>query len=207
MTTKILDKFEANGIELRLADMRYGLSDLAPQVDVIITDPPYGKEYLWVYEELGLLAKNILKPEGMLAVMTGHLWMREYLEAISKYLPYRHMAAYLQPGASSIIWGMRLRISWKPILIFGSKSKFIKNDVFKSKKQTKKHHPWEQSVEGFEQIVYHLSRPGELVVDPFMGTGTTAIACLRLGRKFIGTEIDPETYQIAVDRLKKEVEN
>ena len=48
--------------------------------------------------------------------------------------------------------------------------------------------------------------PGMTVCDPFMGSGTTGIACVRQGRKFIGVERDPEYYAIAVERIRREIE-
>jgi len=44
----------------------------------------------------------------------------------------------------------------------------------------------------------------DTILDPFMGSGTTGVAALRLGRKFIGIEIDETYFQIAVDRISKE---
>lgn len=43
--------------------------------------------------------------------------------------------------------------------------------------------------------------PGHIVFDPFMGSGTTAIACMKMGRRFIGAELDPETFEASVKRL------
>jgi DNA modification methylase len=45
---------------------------------------------------------------------------------------------------------------------------------------------------------------GATVLDPYMGSGTTGIACIRTGRKFIGIEIDPTHFQTACDRIKRE---
>lgn len=52
-------------------------------------------------------------------------------------------------------------------------------------------------------IVRDYSRPGDLVCDPFSGGGTTALACSSLGRRFVGAEIDPETFAKAQKRLSK----
>jgi DNA modification methylase len=49
--------------------------------------------------------------------------------------------------------------------------------------------------------VAYLSEPGETVLDPFMGSGTTGIAAAKLGRRFIGIERDPEYFQIACRRI------
>jgi site-specific DNA-methyltransferase (adenine-specific) len=65
-------------------------------------------------------------------------------------------------------------------------------------------HPWQQSEEVFLELVWRFSRPGGLVLDPFAGSGTTGVACLRLGRRFIGCEINPETAAVARARLAEE---
>jgi|GEM_PF-2626402 DNA modification methylase len=46
--------------------------------------------------------------------------------------------------------------------------------------------------------------PGDVVLDPFIGSGTTAVACVRLGRRYIGFEWNPEYVQVARERLEKE---
>ena len=48
--------------------------------------------------------------------------------------------------------------------------------------------------------------PELTVIDPYMGSGTTGIACVRQGRKFIGVERDPKYYAIAVERIRREIE-
>lgn len=48
-----------------------------------------------------------------------------------------------------------------------------------------------------------LTDPGETICDPFMGSGTTGIACIKLGRKFTGIEIDPHYFDIACRRIEK----
>jgi site-specific DNA-methyltransferase (adenine-specific) len=52
-------------------------------------------------------------------------------------------------------------------------------------------------------IVKDYSRPSDLIVDPFAGSGTTLIAAAIEGRRAIGAECDPETYAKAVKRIKK----
>jgi DNA modification methylase len=62
-------------------------------------------------------------------------------------------------------------------------------------------HPTEKPVELMERLILASSLPGELVMDPFMGSGSTGVAAMRLGRKFIGMEIDDEYYTRAVTRI------
>lgn len=70
-------------------------------------------------------------------------------------------------------------------------------------KQTK--HPTEKPLALIELIVAVSSNAGDLVVDPFMGSGTTAVACQRLGRNFLGFEIKPEYIKMAEERLNRDV--
>lgn len=63
-------------------------------------------------------------------------------------------------------------------------------------------HPTEKPVALMEEYVRNSSAPGQMVLDPFMGSGTTGVACLRLGRKFIGIEIHEPFFDMAVSRLR-----
>lgn len=67
-----------------------------------------------------------------------------------------------------------------------------------SKAKTK--HPCQMPLEVMKNIVAMLPIDS-IVFDPFMGSGTTALACIELGYDFIGCEIDPEYYEIAKERI------
>ena len=62
-------------------------------------------------------------------------------------------------------------------------------------------HPTEKPLSVFEGLVEVLSNEGCLVLDPFLGSGTTAVACEKLNRRWIGIEINPEYCEIAKQRL------
>lgn len=63
-------------------------------------------------------------------------------------------------------------------------------------------HPMPRRLEHVKWLVNWFSGPDEIVVDPFLGSGTTAIACAALGRKFIGVEIEPRFFDLACERLE-----
>lgn len=63
------------------------------------------------------------------------------------------------------------------------------------------YHPTEKSLEITEQLIKWCSNKGDVILDPFMGSGTTAVACKQLGRHYIGFEINPEYCKIAKKRL------
>jgi site-specific DNA-methyltransferase (adenine-specific) len=66
-------------------------------------------------------------------------------------------------------------------------------------------HPTEKPPELAAHFIRLHSRPDELVVDPFMGGGSSGIAAVRLGRRFIGVELDPKHYLDAVESIKEEL--
>ncbi len=65
-------------------------------------------------------------------------------------------------------------------------------------------HPNEKPVSLLMKLVTLVSRRDELVVDPFAGSGSTGVAALRLGRRFIGVEVDPDHFALACERLRAE---
>lgn len=64
-------------------------------------------------------------------------------------------------------------------------------------------HPTQKPLGVMEWCVNHLPAEAQTVLDPFMGSGTTLVACARLGRKGIGIERDPEYFEIACARVQK----
>lgn len=66
-------------------------------------------------------------------------------------------------------------------------------------------HPTEKPVPLFQRWIELTTAPGDLVLDPFMGSGTAAVAALRAGRRFIGIEKDPRWFAAALARVQAEV--
>ncbi len=65
-------------------------------------------------------------------------------------------------------------------------------------------HPTEKPIGLMLELVDLFTDPGETVLDPFAGSGTTGVACLRLGRQFIGIEKDPAYFALCCERLRAE---
>lgn len=78
------------------------------------------------------------------------------------------------------------------------------NRVFHFPVVTKKEHPTQKPVELMARLIRLSSPEGGTVLDPFLGSGTTAVAAQRLGRKYIGIEKNQRFYRIAENRLKEE---
>jgi len=67
----------------------------------------------------------------------------------------------------------------------------------------KKQHPTQKPVELMEWCIGHLPKDTETILDPFMGSGTTLVACAKLGRSGIGIELDEDYFNIACERVEK----
>jgi len=66
-------------------------------------------------------------------------------------------------------------------------------------------HPTEKPVALMKHYLTNSTQPGEVVIDPFMGTGTTGVAAIRAGRRFIGIERDPRWFEVARQRIDEEI--
>ena len=73
--------------------------------------------------------------------------------------------------------------------------------IVAGKEKTK--HPTQKPIKLMEEIILRHSNENDIVLDPFMGSGSTGVACKNLDRKFIGIELDEEYFKIAKDRIEK----
>lgn len=179
----------------------------AESIDAIITDPPYPREYLPLYGILAQEAARVLKPGGSLLAMAGQSYLPTVLKLMAVHLRYHWTLAYLTPGGQSPqIWPRKVNAFWKPVLWF-VKGDYVgtwKGDVIKSNvnDNDKRFHDWGQSESGMARLVEKFTEPGQIILDPFVGGGTVAVVCERLGRQFIGIDIEQEQIDITLGRLR-----
>jgi ParB family chromosome partitioning protein len=199
------------GCRLVTATAQDLIGEIEPgSVDLILTDPPYGADALPAYDELGRLGAHALTPNGSLLVMVGQMHLIEVLEALSAHLDYRWVLAYLVPsGGSPIVPTVQRKVNswWKPILWF-TRPEYdgeCHGDLINSGPKTKTHHEWEQDVAGMARLIELFSVEGQLVGDPFAGTGTTGVAAQRRGRRFIGGDEDADRIILSTGRLHEEL--
>lgn len=179
-----------------------GLEDST--IDTIITDPPYSAESIPLYGALAEQAARVLKPGGSLLVMCGQLYQFEFQEQMRPHLNYQWMLAYLTPGGQSPqIWPKKVNTFWKPVLWFvkGEYQGDWQGDVIKSDMNDKRFHHWGQSESGTSRLVERFSQEGDLILDPFLGGGTTGLVSIQLGRRFIGIDKDENSIRTSKDRI------
>ncbi len=167
--------------------------------DLFLTDPPYDKDSIGLYGKLAELAQRKLKPGGLCAVMCGQLFFDQVFAQMTKHLDYYWLCGVggNEGTRSTLILNRRMLNVLRPVLIFAKRP--LKQMARSSRpfmldwiigEGDKQHHTWGQGLKQFRYLVEHLSEPGQLCVDPFVGGGTVPVACVSTGRRYIGTEID-----------------
>ncbi len=206
--SKAWDDAEPATADLRVGDFREVLSDLDGSVDLILTDPPYPREYLPLYSDLAVFAAKALKDGGVLAVMCGQSWLPEVMAALtSGPLEYRWTLAYLTPGGQSVqVWPRRVNCFWKPVVVLtkGPTGDRWMGDVAKSSvnDNDKRFDEWGQSESGMADLLKRLAEPGMTVCDPFLGGGTTAVVATTMGCPFVGCDIEKADVDGVTERLR-----
>ena len=97
---------------------------------------------------------------------------------------------------------------WTPIAFYGKdvfSGKGSRPDAFVDYKPKREgyDHPCEKPLSVMKWALERFTNEGDTILDPFMGSGTTGVACVQTGRNFIGIEIDPTYFAIAERRIKE----
>jgi DNA modification methylase len=198
----------AEGVVLHLGDCREILPTLG-KVDAVVTDPPYGinldygrfkdspDEVAYLVSRVIPLARAISK-RVVLTCGVPNIW---------KYPSADWVLNWTDPaGEGGCVWGFP---SWQPILAYGkdpylAAGKGRRSDTIIKRflrDEDSKEHPCPKPTGLMRWLVERASLYGETILDPFMGSGTTGVAAVSLGRKFIGIEIEPAYFDIACKRI------
>jgi hypothetical protein len=165
-------------------------------VDLILTDPPYPKEFLPVWGQLGEVASKVLKPGGYLATYSGHFYLTHVMRSLEQHLSYCWTVAVLHTGPTKLFLPRNAVSTWKPILIFrkGEPGRFKDTlfDSIRNDNRDKRFHEWGQGESAVAYLMKTLSDPNDLVLDPFAGGGTTLAVAKALKRRCVGIEIEPK---------------
>ena len=175
-------------------------------VDAVITDPPYPREYEHLYGAVAKEARRVLRVGGSFLTLCGHYQLPRVLADIGEHLRYRWIVKLDHPGSHARM-AMGVMVTWKPMLWFVNEKLSPRRNIVDgcaSQKRSKDTgHPWQQDLDYALWGIEALTDPGNTILDPFMGSGTTGVACVQTGRNFIGIEIDPGYAEIARQRIEK----
>lgn len=186
-------------------------------IDLIFTDPPYPREYLHVYGWLAQEAARVLKPGGFVLAMCGGLWLDQIYHLFwQSELTYFYELQFKSTQNAPIVWKHYEDKNPYPIVaraksgllyckgasgrprVGGMHNLFEQGNGFS---EAKIYHSWGQDVNSARYYIDYLSAPGDIVLDPFIGGGTTAVACELIGRRGIGFDVDPAALITTRDRL------
>ncbi len=203
--------------ELYLGDCAEVIPALG-EMDALITDPPYGIDgasgsegkkrgkgnYISAFEdtEENIISAVIPAIEAALSISQRGA-ITPGIKHCFKYPHPKDMGSFIMPsGAGLHFWG---RILAQPILYYGDDPRLGKTiqDASKTIKEPmeKIDHPCPKPLQAWTWLVNKASLEGEVVLDPFMGSGTTGISCCNLGRRFVGIEIEENYFDIACERI------
>jgi len=173
-------------------------------VDLILTDPPYPGEFLPLFSELSVLAARVLKPGGLCLVYSGQIFLPDVMSRLCTALDYAWTFAIRHSGGNQRIFKMNVNTAWKPVIALYKPPLSIWWDSFidvVSGGREKDLHEWQQAESEAAYFIEHLTLPGQIVVDPFCGSGTVLKAAKDLGRQYQGIELDSEHVRQATRRL------
>jgi predicted RNA methylase len=179
----------------------------AGSVDAIITDPPYGGAYAHLYAPLADFAAHALRDGGSLVVLTGQAHLPQAIAVLSSRLQYQWTLALLLPTAFTLIWGRRISSRWKPVLWL-TKGKYVgefNHDIVRADGPVaadKSFHQWGQNESAMAKLVERFSYRGDLICDPLCGGGVVPLVAVRLGRRCIAADSDPNAIEQTAARLR-----
>lgn len=205
---------------LHLGDCR---EQSLPRIDAVVTDPPYGVGFEYeshddapsAYEEsvvkptLGF--EPLLTEYGMMCVFqsASHAprwaqWFPREFRPIALTKAFVQMRAGFVTSATdyALMWfpneRPKTQPEWQPN---GARDWFYSPETAIPRSGPERDHPCPRPLDMMRYIISRFCPPASVVLDPFMGSGTTGVACISTGRKFIGIEKEPKYFDIACRRL------
>lgn len=208
---KPTDVLGGGRIELYCADCLDVMRDMPDGcVDAVVTDPPYG---IGENSNKNASRRQLAKPRDY----GNYQW--------DEKLSLKHITELLRIGQECVIFGGNFYANWLPAssswivwdkdntgdfadceLAWTSHKKAVRKfawrwNGFIKQQPEKRFHPTQKPLALMRWTVEHYTDDNATVLDPFAGSGTTGVACVQTGRRFIGVEIDPGYYEIAKTRI------
>ena len=193
-------------------------------VDCIVTDIPYNecnrtdnglrnldkdKADIGIFD-VAMLTENLCeKTKGSIYMFCGFNQVSTIRQVMSQKGLSTRIVVWEKTNPSPMN-GNNIWLSGIELCVFGKKSKatfnlHCKNTVLRYPCGVNKIHPTQKPIELMRYIVNASTKEGDIVLDPFMGSGTTAIACIREKRNYIGFEKSEEYWRKSMERIRNEL--
>jgi len=187
-------------------------------IDLVLTDPPYGIKTA--------MTGKTGKVGGGHVVPSTEYGYQEWDKKIPNKIYFDEMkrigknqiifggnyfAEYLDNSPCWIVWDKHItgnfadcELAWTSFKRAIKRYSILWNGMLRVEKEYKRTHPTQKPIRLFCHILEDFTKGNDLICDPYLGSGTTAIACERFNRKWIGIEISKQYCDIAVQRIKQE---
>ncbi|MEX0918676.1 MAG: site-specific DNA-methyltransferase [Candidatus Paceibacterota bacterium] len=199
-------------------------------IDLIVTDPPYGisKQLNCKGKRLGSTAKldfdfgewdTFSKEWFHVAVKKTRGWMMTFCakKDVGFFIDTLENEGFI--AVDVLVWQKpdpvplnaksRFLNAWEAVVI-GKRPGSTWNSTYEhniikcqAPKGKNRFHPTQKPVELIKKLISLATKEGDIVLDPFMGSGTTAVACIESKRNYIGFELSKEYHKMAVNRIKE----
>lgn len=191
-------------------------------VDLIVTDPPYGmnfqshrrkkvynkiandKDLKWT-SEFYRQCHRVMRDNTAIYSFCSYHKIDEFKVEFERYFTLKNILVWVKNNHGS----GDLKASYAPkyeFILYGNKGRrcfeeIRHEDVLNFNKTRNMYHPTEKPTDLIEFIIKNSSKINDIILDPFMGSGTTGVACVNTDRRFIGIELDDKYYDIACKRI------
>lgn len=185
-------------------------------IDVVITDPPYGINVIGGNKIVGSIGGNkIVKANKYLPIINDNIKidLSEIFRVSKQQIIFGGNYFNLPISKGWIVWDKKTKNDWnddfsdgelawtsfnRPLKIF----RHLYMGCMQEGRREKRVHPTQKPIVLMEWIIKNYTDEDDLILDPFIGSGTTAIACMQTNRNFIGIELEPKYVDIANKRIQ-----
>ena len=192
-------------------------------IDYVLTSPPYNRKRNDKYSEYDdnmndYYAFLLSITDILLQKTRKHIFMNIQTNYYNKQDVYKYIGHYADKIQNIIVWektnpmpasGNNITNAYEYIIVLGneplkSNETYTKNHITTNicRNEFHKVHKAVMNQELSDWLIEKFTKEGDIILDPFMGTGTTGVSCKKYNRKFIGIELVEKYFKIAEERLK-----
>lgn len=208
-------------IDLRLGDCLEVMKTIPDKsVDLVLTDPPYGINIIGGSKPFGSIGgSNLVKANIYKPIVNDNIKVDfvDVFRVSKNQIIFGGNYFNLPISKGWIVWDKKKKNDWddnfsdgeliwtsfqRPLKIF----RWLYMGCMQEGTREKRVHPTQKPLELMKWIVKNYSVKHDTILDPYMGSGSTGLACKELGRNFIGIEIDPNYFKTAEQKINNTME-